>query len=189
MNYRCGNGEATPLSFAKTRGPLGEMLLAASDAALCGLWFMGQRYFPPVSPDHPEQIREIAMPCRSFTKRQAGPASILEQTVEELGAYFAGDLRQFSIPLEPAGTPFQRKVWKQLLAIPHGQTRSYSEIAAGIGCPGAPRAVGAAIGKNPVSIIIPCHRVLGKSGSLTGYAGGTDKKRFLLALEREPRSL
>jgi methylated-DNA-[protein]-cysteine S-methyltransferase len=101
-----------------------------------------------------------------------------------LRAYFAGDLRQFDLPLEPEGTPFQQRVWKELLKIPYGETRSYMEIAQHIGAPAAVRAVGAANGANPLPIVVPCHRVIGASGKLVGYGGGLNLKRRLLALER-----
>jgi methylated-DNA-[protein]-cysteine S-methyltransferase len=102
---------------------------------------------------------------------------------DQLDAYFAGQLRQFTIPLELRGTPFQRQVWDILQMIPWGETRSYGQIAAELGRPRAARAVGRAVGTNPVSIVVPCHRVIGSSGSLTGYGGGLDRKTALLQLE------
>ncbi|PZF86481.1 methylated-DNA--[protein]-cysteine S-methyltransferase [Jiangella anatolica] len=102
---------------------------------------------------------------------------------EQLAAYFAGELRRFSLPLSPVGTPFQRQVWDALLAIPYGETRSYREIAEQLGRPTASRAVGAANGRNPISVVVPCHRVIGTSGVLTGYAWGLERKRALLDLE------
>lgn len=105
--------------------------------------------------------------------------------VEQLGAYFAGDLTEFDLAYEMAGTDFQRRVWTALLTIPYGQTRSYGELAMQIGAPKASRAVGLANGRNPISIIVPCHRVIGSNGSLTGYGGGIDRKRALLDLERQ----
>jgi methylated-DNA-[protein]-cysteine S-methyltransferase len=108
--------------------------------------------------------------------------------VEQLGAYFAGELTTFDVELVLAGTQFQRRVWAALQTIPYGETRSYGEIAAQIGAPSASRAVGLANGRNPIGIIVPCHRVIGASGSLTGYGGGLDRKKALLDLEksREP---
>ena len=103
----------------------------------------------------------------------------------QLAAYFAGQLTSFDLPLAPAGTEFQRKVWAGLLAIPYGQTISYGELARRIGSPAASRAVGLANGRNPISIVVPCHRVIGSDGGMTGYGGGLDRKRFLLALERD----
>lgn len=102
---------------------------------------------------------------------------------EQIGEYFAGERREFDLPLAPQGTEFERAVWKELSAIPWGSTTSYAEIARRLGKPGAVRAVGRANGKNPIPIIIPCHRVIGSDGSLTGYSGGLDRKRALLELE------
>ncbi|QOH69905.1 methylated-DNA--[protein]-cysteine S-methyltransferase [Pseudomonas juntendi] len=109
--------------------------------------------------------------------------TVLLETARQLGEYFSGKRRQFELPLDFAGTGFQRQVWAALLAIPFGETRSYAEIARQVGNPGAVRAVGAANGRNPISIIAPCHRVIGSSGNLTGFAGGLAAKRYLLALE------
>lgn len=105
--------------------------------------------------------------------------------VEQLAAYFAGDLTEFDLTYEMAGTDFQRRVWTALLTIPYGQTRSYGQLASQIGSPTASRAVGLANGRNPISIIVPCHRVIGSNGSLTGYGGGIDRKRALLGLEQQ----
>ncbi len=101
----------------------------------------------------------------------------------ELGEYFAGDRREFSVPLHPAGTAFQHRVWQALLEIPYGETTTYARTAARIGSPKASRAVGLANGQNPISIVVPCHRVVGSNGSLTGYGGGLDAKRWLLTHE------
>ncbi len=101
-----------------------------------------------------------------------------------LEAYFRGERGSHDLPTAARGTPFQKKVWKALMAIPYGETRTYGEIAASIGAPTATRAVGAACGRNPLAIIVPCHRVVGRDGSLTGYAGGIDRKRWLLAHEQ-----
>ncbi|ATY33261.1 methylated-DNA--[protein]-cysteine S-methyltransferase [Sphingomonas psychrotolerans] len=108
---------------------------------------------------------------------------ILCETERQLALYFAGKLDAFTVPLDFSGTAFQKSVWKALLAIPFGETRSYGEIARQLGRPGAARAVGAANGRNPISIIAPCHRVIGASGKLTGFAGGLEAKRYLLGLE------
>lgn len=105
--------------------------------------------------------------------------------VRELTAYFAGELRQFTVPVHLEGTEFQRSVWDQLLRIPYGETWSYGQLAAELGKPNASRAVGLANGKNPVSIIVPCHRVIGASGAMTGYGGGLDRKVRLLELEQK----
>ncbi|HEX2544208.1 MAG TPA: methylated-DNA--[protein]-cysteine S-methyltransferase [Ramlibacter sp.] len=147
--------------------PLGTMLLAATDRGLAGVWFVGQKHGPDASgwredPDHP----------------------VLREAVAQLRAYFAGERDRFDLPLDlQAGTAFQQDVWQALLAIPLGATTSYSDIARRLGRPQAMRAVGAAVGRNPVSIVVPCHRVLGSSGSLTGYAGGLERKTALLRLE------
>jgi methylated-DNA-[protein]-cysteine S-methyltransferase len=110
-------------------------------------------------------------------------SSLGNRAVRELDAYFAGRLQKFTLPLDLRGTPFQKAVWGALLGIPYGETRSYSDIAVAIGKPAAVRAVGLANGANPVSIIVPCHRVIGKSGDLVGYGGGLERKRALLHLE------
>ncbi len=106
-----------------------------------------------------------------------------DEIIAELNAYFAGDLQEFTVPIDLRGTEFQRRVWELLLGIPYGQTRSYGQIASALGRPGASRAVGQAIGTNPVAIIVPCHRVIGASGGLVGYGGGLHRKQALLELE------
>ncbi|WNI21330.1 methylated-DNA--[protein]-cysteine S-methyltransferase [Streptomyces sp. ITFR-16] len=145
--------------------PYGPLTLVATDGVLAGLYMSGQRHRPP------EETFGEPDP-RPFT-----------EAVRQLDAYFAGELRQFDLPLRLDGTPFQRSVWDQLQQIPYGETRSYGELAENLGRPGASRAVGLANGKNPVGIIVPCHRVIGASGSLTGYGGGLDRKQRLLAFE------
>ncbi|MER6102807.1 methylated-DNA--[protein]-cysteine S-methyltransferase [Streptomyces sp. NPDC001832] len=145
--------------------PYGPLTLVATDGALAGLYMTDQRHRPP------EETFGDPDP-RPFT-----------ETIRQLDAYFAGELREFDLPLHLEGTPFQRSVWAQLLLIPYGETRSYGELAESLGKPGASRAVGLANGRNPVSIIVPCHRVIGASGSLTGYGGGLDRKQRLLAFE------
>jgi methylated-DNA-[protein]-cysteine S-methyltransferase len=147
--------------------PLGAMLLAASDHGLAGIWFEGQRHGPQ-DPTWPE--------------RPAHP--VLQLAVLQLGDYFAGRRTHFDLPLDlTRGTPFQQSVWQALLAIPAGRTTSYAELGRRLGRPQAARAVGAAVGRNPVSIVVPCHRVLGTAGALTGYAGGLERKSALLRLE------
>lgn len=111
---------------------------------------------------------------------------LLDRAIDEMDEYFAGKRIAFDIPLAPEGTPFQHEVWNALRAIPFGETRSYMDVAAAIGKPRAVRAVGAANGRNPLGIVVPCHRVIGADGSLTGYAGGMERKKFLLDLERDP---
>jgi len=146
--------------------PLGSILLAASDDGLAGLWFKGQRHLPDTS-----QWQVVA------TQRW------LDQAAEEVQAYFRGQRRDFKTPRSAAwGTPFQR-VWDALARIPWGTTTTYGVLATQLRKPQAARAVGAAVGRNPWSIMVPCHRVLGANGSLTGYAGGLDRKQELLRRE------
>ncbi len=153
---------------ARYDSPLGPMIVAATDSGLAGLWFEGQRHLPdhsgwPHAPKHP----------------------VLVAAVAQLRDYFAGRRAQFDLPLDlQGGTAFQQSVWQALLAIPAGGTSSYGAISRQVGRPAAVRAVGAAVGRNPVSIVVPCHRVLGRDGSLTGYAGGLERKSALLELER-----
>jgi methylated-DNA-[protein]-cysteine S-methyltransferase len=144
------------------------MLLAASAQGLVGVWFVQQQQHLPNS--------------SQWLTDDAHPA--LQATCQQLHEYFAGQRQTFELPISPAwGTPFQRAVWKALQRIPYGQTSTYNDIAHHIGNAKAARAVGAAIGQNPHSIIVPCHRVLGANGSLTGFAGGLDRKKYLLAHE------
>jgi methylated-DNA-[protein]-cysteine S-methyltransferase len=145
--------------------PYGPLTLVATDGVLSGLYMTGQRHRPPEE---------------TFGDPDPSPFT---EAIRQLDAYFAGELREFVLPLHLDGTPFQRSVWEQLRQIPYGGTRSYGELAACLGKSGASRAVGLANGKNPVGIIVPCHRVIGASGSLTGYGGGLDRKRRLLAFE------
>ena len=126
---------------------------------------------------------------KGFAQRawgQRGSSAMLKMAVEQLAAYFAGTRTTFELPLRPAGTAFQRQAWQALCAIPFGQTRSYAEQARAVGRPTATRAIGAANGRNPIAIIVPCHRVIGSDGSLTGYAGGEPVKRWLLNHEGAP---
>jgi methylated-DNA-[protein]-cysteine S-methyltransferase len=116
-----------------------------------------------------------------------GCDAVIERARRELDAYFGGKLKKFSVPVAPQGTPFQQRVWAALRNIPYGATRTYGEQAASIGSPQASRAVGLANGRNPVSIIVPCHRVIGANGALTGYGGGLERKQFLLELEQGRR--
>ncbi|MEC5215183.1 methylated-DNA-[protein]-cysteine S-methyltransferase [Actimicrobium sp. GrIS 1.19] len=145
---------------------LGALVLATTSRGLCGIYFEQHKYFG----GHNAWQHNPAHPTLTAAARQ-------------LDAYFAGTLTRFDVPLDLLGTPFQRSVWQQLMAIEFGETVSYGTHAARVGKPQAVRAVGTAIGRNPVSIIVPCHRVVGKDGGLNGYAGGLDRKRFLLALE------
>lgn len=113
--------------------------------------------------------------------------SHFKDVIAQLGAYFAGELQEFDVPTKANGTPFQLRVWEALRAIPYGETRSYGEIARQVGKPSAVRAVGRANGANPIAVIVPCHRVIGANGTLTGYGGGLDRKQKLLELERRPK--
>lgn len=149
--------------------PLGPILLARTDKGLAGLWFEGQT-------DHPGRL--------DAPERPDDP--LLQAAAAQLDDYFAGHRSGFELPLDLHGTPFQRSVWQALLAIGAGHTCSYRDIARQVGSPAAVRAVGGAIGKNPLSVIVPCHRVVGTGGALTGYAGGMHRKRALLTLEGVP---
>jgi methylated-DNA-[protein]-cysteine S-methyltransferase len=160
----------TPLNILRTESPLGPITLAASPQGLCGAWFDAQKHGPSdadkqhwhTNPQHP----------------------LLRQAADQLHAYFAGKLQTFELPLDLTnGTPFQQSVWQALLLIGSGKSQSYSDLARHLSKPKAARAIGAAVGRNPVSIIVPCHRVLGASGQLTGYAGGLWRKQALLRLE------
>lgn len=147
--------------------PLGALTLVVDDdGTLAALYTDDQKYYPDGA--------------------ALGEAddTIAADAVEQLGEYFAGQRTDFELDLAPAGTPFQKQVWDALRAIPLGQTQSYGELAASLGRPGAARAVGSATGRNPISIIVPCHRLVGSSGSLIGYAGGIERKRWLLSYER-----
>ena len=136
-------------------------------------------------PDRPVPNRAQARPGRSrLIGCQSDEAAPFAEAKRQLAAYFAGRLTAFDLPLAPQGTPFQRRVWDELRRVPHGQTVSYGELARRIGSPTACRAVGAANGRNPLCIIVPCHRVVGANGKLIGYAGGMPRKEALLALER-----
>jgi methylated-DNA-[protein]-cysteine S-methyltransferase len=146
--------------------PIGPLTLVADDGVLSGLFMEISRY--PLSPE------------RAGEPDPGG----FDEPVRQLGEYFAGQRTEFDLELSMAGTPFQLRVWKALRDIPYGETESYGELAQRIGRPTGARAVGLANGRNPVSIIVPCHRVIGSSGSLTGYGGGIERKQFLLAFEQ-----
>ncbi len=155
--------------------PIGPMAAGATTEHLCFLEFTDRRMLEA-------QFETLA---RRFHKSIApGENAVIEKTRTELERYFAGSLKRFSVPLEYPGTEFQARVWKALLDIPYGETRSYEDVARAVGSPGAVRAVGSANGKNRIAIIIPCHRVVNKSGELGGYGGGLWRKRRLLDLER-----
>src|SRR5262245_40955354 len=162
------------LRFRKLITPVGPLLAAANDAGLALLEF------------HREDrlARQMNMLQQLFGPVEAGNHSIIDVTERELDEYFAGTRREFAVPLQIRGTPFQEEVWRALLGIPYGETRAYSGLAEQLERPGAQRAVGLANGQNRISIIIPCHRVIERSGGLRGYGGGLERKKFLLDLER-----
>ena len=147
--------------------PIGRILLSTDGEAMTGLYM-----------DLPEQPPADAV--NWVNDAAAGP---LPDAIRQLGDYFAGSRRDFDLPLRPSGTDFQRRVWDALLQIPYGETWSYGELARRIGNPKGSRAVGLANGRNPISIVVPCHRVIGADGTLTGYGGGLDRKRWLLVHE------
>ncbi|MFF1719419.1 methylated-DNA--[protein]-cysteine S-methyltransferase [Streptomyces sviceus] len=146
--------------------PYGPLTLVADDGVLCGLYMTDQRHRPPEE--------TFGTPDDGWSK----------EAEDQLTAYFKGELKEFSLELRLLGTPFQRTVWEQLRRIPHGETRTYGELADALGNPKASRAVGLANGRNPIGIIVPCHRVVGADGSLTGYGGGLERKQRLLDFER-----
>jgi methylated-DNA-[protein]-cysteine S-methyltransferase len=152
---------------ARIDTPLGTMTAAATARGLAGLWFDGQAHHPGAL-DAPTDAAQAH----------------LARARDQLAAYFRGDRVRFDVPLDLHGTPFQRAVWQALQRIAAGATCSYGEVAAAAGKPDAVRAAGAAIGRNPVSVIVPCHRVVARDGALTGYAGGLARKQALLAHER-----
>lgn len=155
------------IHFARIPSPLGHLLAAAEEGALFGLWFEGQQYFPEISEDwHEDPGAPPFTRCRT-----------------QLDEYFAGRRDRFDLPLAPHGTGYQQRIWREIAAIPFGRTLTYAELAKRAGNGAAARAAGAATGRNPLSIVIPCHRVVGASGALTGYAGGLDRKGRLLGLE------
>jgi methylated-DNA-[protein]-cysteine S-methyltransferase len=153
--------------YGYTNSPVGRLMLTSDDGSLTGLYLQGQKYEP--------------QPGGDWTRDDSFPLFVTAGT--QLAEYFAGTRTRFELPLAPVGTPFQQKVWRQLQTIPYGARLSYGAVACALGEPRATRAVGAAIGRNPVSIIIPCHRVVGSNGALTGYAGGIERKKALLELE------
>ncbi|MFI8192728.1 methylated-DNA--[protein]-cysteine S-methyltransferase [Streptomyces sp. NPDC085946] len=146
--------------------PYGPLTLVAEDGVLCGLYMTDQRHRPAEE---------------TFGARDA---TLFAEAEEQLEAYFDGALKEFTLELRLDGTPFQRRVWDELRRIPYGETRTYGQLADALGSPTASRAVGLANGRNPIGIIVPCHRVIGANGSLTGYGGGLDRKQRLLDFER-----
>ncbi len=160
-----------PIFYTQLGSPIGTLLLVSEDSRLSQITFA-----------------KDGRPAVPKTEWQEDAAA-LSETIRQLRAYFAGQLETFDLPLAPEGTPFQQKVWGELLKIPYGNTTSYGELAKRIGNPQASRAVGLANGSNPIPIVIPCHRVIGSNGKLTGYGGGLPIKEKLLALERRQLTL
>ncbi|KBZ61501.1 methylated-DNA-protein-cysteine methyltransferase [Mycobacterium [tuberculosis] TKK-01-0051] len=158
------------IEYRTIDSPIGLLTLAGHGSVLTNLRMVDQTYEPSRSDWSPNP--------RAFG-----------EAVEQLGAYFAGELTDFDVDLDLRGTEFQRRVWRALLTIPYGETRSYGEIAEQIAAPGAARAVGLANGHNPIAIVVPCHRVIGANGSLTGFGGGLGRKRTLLELEKQRENL
>ena len=155
--------ESGGTAFCRMDTPLGTVRIEANDQGITSLQFVDEPFEVPDAPDN-QWLRAAAA---------------------QLQEYFQGARRRFDLPLLPSGTDFQRKVWRALAEIPYGETRSYTQVAGASGHPNAARAVGAACGRNPMLILIPCHRALGANGSLTGFAAGLARKRGLLALERQ----
>jgi methylated-DNA-[protein]-cysteine S-methyltransferase len=161
------------MNTLRIHSPLGTITFAASDKGLCGAWFDDQKHGPT-----------------GADKQHWHPSPqnvLLQSAASQMRAYFAGELQRFDLPLDlSVGTPFQQSVWQALQSIPLGASQSYGDLARRLDKPKAMRAVGAAVGRNPVSIIVPCHRILGAGGQLTGYAGGLWRKQALLKLEGRP---
>jgi methylated-DNA-[protein]-cysteine S-methyltransferase len=147
--------------------PYGQMLLVASGDGLSGVYFEGQKYYPSIDAEW----------------RCDEQHAVIAQARRELAEYFARERQRFEIVIAPEGTPFQRKIWQAIARVSFGETVSYAALAESAGYPGHARAAGAATGRNPLTIIVPCHRIVASTGALTGYAGGLDRKRALLALE------
>ena len=164
------SGDLMLYSTVYPHAELGDLTIASDGEAIVGLWIEGQKYF-------------AGKVAGNLQRRDGLP--VFAQVRAWLDRYFDGDpLPVATLPLKPGGTPFQQRVWKALQNIPYGQTRSYADVAAAIGSPQATRAVGGANNRNPIAIVIPCHRVVGANGKLTGYAGGLQLKQRLLDLER-----
>lgn len=153
--------------YARFTTVLGPVFATADDRAVTGIYFEGQRHAPEISPGWREDPKHPA----------------LAECARQVTGYLAGKRDSFDLPLAPVGTPFQQSVWKQIARIPRGKTLTYAELARLAGRPGAARAAGAATGRNPISVVVPCHRVVGANGGLTGYAGGIPRKVKLLEME------
>jgi methylated-DNA-[protein]-cysteine S-methyltransferase len=155
------------IRYARFESPLGPVVAVADEHGLTHIDFVGAKYEQKVTSDW---VEDPAYPP-------------LRDCGKQLAEYFAGRRRSFDLPLAPEGTPFQRSVWREIARVPYGETISYAELATRAGAPGQARAAGAATGRNPLGVVVPCHRIMGSDGSLTGYAGGLERKRGLLDLE------
>ena len=153
--------------FARFETPLGTVLATAAGGFITSVNFIDAKYTKPIDPE--------------WTQDPDSPA--LKECAAQLGDYFGGKRRSFDLPLAPEGTPFQKRVWQEIARVPFGATLTYSELAARAGAAGSARAAGAATGRNPIAVIVPCHRIVGSDGSLTGYAGGLERKTKLLEIE------
>ena len=153
--------------FKRFTTPLGPVLATANDRGINGIYFVGQRYEIEIGREWHEE----------------GDDPVLTECARQLGEYFEGKRREFDLPLDSAGSDFQQRVWREIARIPFGKTISYAELARRAGAAGSARAAGAATGHNPLSVVVPCHRVVGSDGSLTGYAGGIERKTRLLEIE------
>lgn len=153
--------------YARLSTPLGAMIAIAVDGQLAGLDFADAKYAPAIGAD--------------WIEDPAGQP--LRDCAAQVAEYFAGERGRFDLPLAPRGTPFQLRVWREIARVPFGETLSYAELAERAGSPGSARAAGAATGRNPLALVVPCHRIVGANGALTGYAGGLRRKERLLVLE------
>ncbi len=164
------------LVTSRVDSPIGPLLVGAVGHSLCLVEYADEARAE-------RQLRRIGE--RLGQRVSAGSSEVIDRAAKELAEFFSGTREAFSVPLEPVGTPFQKSVWTELLKIPLGETRSYAQIARALGDPAATRAVGAANGANPISIFVPCHRVVRTGGALGGYGGGLERKRWLLDHERQ----
>ncbi len=174
MRVQARNREHVVTTFRRFASPVGELVLTASDSGLTGIYLPTSRHGPP---------RVESEDWVEDDGRRSGAGAMLARACEQLQEYFAGARTAFDVPLSASGTTFERRVWELLRGIPYGTTTSYGALAHRLGDPRATRAVGAANGKNPIPIIVPCHRVVGARGDLTGFGGGIDCKRWLLEHE------
>jgi methylated-DNA-[protein]-cysteine S-methyltransferase len=167
------NDRAETMSYAIIKSPIDDLILVADNSALTGLYFAGED--------------QLASRNSDWKRNPRHP--LIEQAANQLKEYFLGKRKRFSIPFRLEGTDFQEKIWRQIALIPYAETISYSELARRAGAPAAIRAAGTSTGRNPIAIIIPCHRVMGKNGAICGFAGGLDRKRYLLDLESSENDL